>query len=119
MSGESARKISVPYALKLTTNLSTTPVFRMTDQVIGELILSATLAANITSLTFYTAIIDYADSLKPELNPEFVLAADVGTAGVMTVAAGNAYQFPTQLIGAAFVKIVANVAGTIWLNVKS
>jgi hypothetical protein len=103
-------KHSVPLSIPLTTSINTATLIPFSDQVVGEVILDASLAASVTALTWYV-------SWKPGSTP--VIAYDVGTNGVQTVAAGRAYQLPTQLIGAGLIAVTGNTTGTLHLNFKT
>ena len=63
-----------------------------------------------TSLTYYVASTE---------DGTYVQLYNSSGAVSTTVAASRAYQLPSELEGAAFVKIVGNNAGTVDLHVKS
>jgi len=92
---------SFSQTVAVTTALSTTAAFRITDMLYGRILLPS--VAN-TSLTFYEC--DTAGGT-------YHLCSDVGTSGVLTVPTAatdpQSIAMPSVLAGSRFVKMVANV----------
>ena len=69
------------------------------------------VGTGIGTLTWYTAV---------ESGGTYAAACDAdGAAIVQTVTAGRAYPIPFDLAGAAFLKVVADAAGTIDVTLKA
>lgn len=80
-----------------------------TDQVAGRF--SVPSGSSITAITWYTA---------DRVGGGYLPAYDEANQAVeQTVAAGRSYELPNALLGAAAIKAVGNVAGTIDINLKS
>lgn len=102
-------KNSAPLIVALTTSIDTAQAIGLVGEVIGEIMLDATLAAGVTALTWYTSF---------QGTQTYVIAYDVGTNGVQTVAAGRGYRFPVELAGASHVKVTGSATGTLHINLK-
>ena len=100
-------KISGTQIVTVSTAVAGSTIMRFTDQVVGMVHVPA--GSGMTSLYWFTA---------PTENGEYCFAYEVGTNGVQAVAAGRAYQFPPELVGAAFVKASSPTAGTFTLVFK-
>lgn len=97
---------SRPTPVTIGTTLAASDAIQIDDAVIGEV--ENPSGSSITQLTWYTSMD----------NTTYCLAADVGTSGVTSLAAGNAMQLPVQLVGAGFVKAIGDNAGKIRVNLK-
>lgn len=99
---------TITAVVPVTTALNTTPPIGLRGQADGRLGIPAGSA--ITALTFY-------DALERD-GTYFASQGDDGPV-TLTVEAGKSYPLPEALVAAAWIKIVANAAGSIHLTLKS
>ena len=92
-------------SLTLTTSSSTTPEYRVPGR--GGLVIIPS-GSSITTLTYYTA--EKVGGTRVDLN------SSAGVATVQTVAAGKAYDMPSEVYGCRVLYFKANAAGSIFVT---
>lgn len=93
----------------LTTSASTTPEISIEYYGSGQIYVPT--GSSITTLTYHVA---------EKIGGTYLPAQDAtGTAVTQTVGAAKAYPIPAILFGAVAMRIVANAAGNVIVNVKS
>lgn len=98
-------------AFALTDALATTPEIPFTEFAGGRIYIPS--GSSITALTFYDAPVPGGTFL-----PSYDDAATPAAIAWTGLTAGRSYLIPPKLFGAGAIKIVVNVAGTVYISRK-
>jgi hypothetical protein len=96
--------------VSVTDAIATCDVIPFGSYSSGIVFVPTTAGASVTSLTYY--VCEKADGTYLPLSDQDAVAV------AQTVSHTKAYEMPSALFGARFVKILANAAGTLTLTLK-